>query len=163
VKARGAEVFAPASRASLDTIAALGATHIDYTATTVDPYVNEHTGGDGFDVIFDTVGGTTLDPSFAAVRAYTGHVVSALGWGTHGLAPLSFRGATYSGTFTLPPLLTGQRLSHHRDILREAVALVNSDALPPQMDSRSFTFADIAAAYDIVGNGRATGKVVIDV
>jgi NADPH:quinone reductase-like Zn-dependent oxidoreductase len=39
---------------------------------------------------------------------------------------------------------------------------VNSDALLPPMDSRSFTLAGIAAAYDIVENGRATGKVVID-
>jgi hypothetical protein len=65
------------------------------------------TGGEGFDVIFDTVGGTTLDESFAAARTYTGHVVSILGWGKHSLAPLSFRGATYSGVFTLLPLLTG--------------------------------------------------------
>ena len=38
----------------------------------------------------DTVGGATLDASFAAVKHF-GHVVSALGWGTHALAPLSFR------------------------------------------------------------------------
>ena len=37
--------------------------------------------------------------SFAAVKRYTGHVVSSLGWSTHSLAPLSFRGATYSGVF----------------------------------------------------------------
>src|SRR5262249_44033840 len=70
-------------------------------ATPVDDYVARYTGGEGFDVIFDSVGGKTLDKSFEAARVYTGHVVSALGWGTHSLAPLSFRGATYSGIFTL--------------------------------------------------------------
>jgi NADPH:quinone reductase-like Zn-dependent oxidoreductase len=49
----------------------------------------------GFDVVYHTVGGKVLDASFEAVRRF-GHVVSALGWGTHALAPLSFR-ATYSG------------------------------------------------------------------
>jgi NADPH:quinone reductase len=69
----------------------------------------------GFDVIFDTVGGETLDTSFAAVRTYTGHVVSILGSGTHSLAPLSFRGATYSGAFTaLLDLLRRARTAHDR-------------------------------------------------
>jgi NADPH:quinone reductase len=57
--------------------------------------------GEGFDIIYDTVGGSTLDQSFVLVKPYTGHVVSILGWGTHSLAPLSFRGASYSGVFTL--------------------------------------------------------------
>lgn len=65
------------------------------------------TAGARLDAIFDTAGGKTLDDSFAAVRTYTGHVASALGLGTHSLAPLSFRGATCSGVFTLLPLLTG--------------------------------------------------------
>jgi NADPH2:quinone reductase len=63
-------------------------------------YVAQHTAGRGFDLIYDTVGGATLDASFQAVARF-GHVVSALGWGTHALAPLSFRAATYSGVFTL--------------------------------------------------------------
>ena len=53
--------------------------------------------------MYDTLGGVILDASFLAVKRYTGHVVSCLGWGTHALAPLSFRAATYSGVFTLLP------------------------------------------------------------
>jgi len=49
-----------------------------------------------FDIVYDTVGGATLDASLSAVRRF-GHVVSALGRGTHALAPLSFRAGTYSG------------------------------------------------------------------
>ncbi|WP_433281588.1 alcohol dehydrogenase catalytic domain-containing protein [Pseudonocardia xinjiangensis] len=77
-RAHGAHVFATGSARSLDTIARLGATPIDYT-TAVEDYLAEHTGGEGFDVVFDTVGGAVLDASFAAPRTYTGHVVSALG------------------------------------------------------------------------------------
>jgi NADPH:quinone reductase len=65
---------------SLTLIESLGAVPIDYTTTPVDRYVEQHTDGEGFDIVVDTVGGATLDASFTAVRIYTGHVVSALGW-----------------------------------------------------------------------------------
>ena len=35
---------------------------------------------------------------------------------THALAPLSFRAASYSGVFTLLPMLTGEGRAHHGDI-----------------------------------------------
>ena len=71
-RARGAEVFATASPSQLEVVERLGATPIDYTTTAVDEYVAKHTGGEGFDAIFDTVGGPVLDASFAAARTYTG-------------------------------------------------------------------------------------------
>ena len=86
----------------------VGAVPLDYRSLTVEEYVSANTAGKGFDIIYDTVGRATLDASFAAVKRYTGHVVSCLGWGSHSLAPLSFRGASYSGVFTLLPLLTGE-------------------------------------------------------
>ncbi|MFR9777054.1 zinc-dependent alcohol dehydrogenase family protein [Micromonospora sp. MS34] len=162
-RARGAEVFATGSPRSLETIARLGATPIDYTTTPAQDYVAEHTGGEGFDVVFDTIGGATLDLSFTAVRTYTGHVVSALGWGTHALAPLSFRGASYSGVFTLLPMLTGRGREHHGEILREASALADAGALKPLLDPRRFTLATVADAHAAVEAGTSTGKIVIDV
>ncbi|MBW8794799.1 MAG: zinc-dependent alcohol dehydrogenase family protein [Streptomyces sp.] len=162
-RARGAEVFATASSARREVVQRLGATPIDYTTTAVQEYVAEHTGGEGFDVVFDTVGGSVLDDSFAAVRTYTGHVVSALGWGSHSLAPLSFRGATYSGVFTLLPLLTGRGREHHGEIMREAAALADAGALKPLLDPRHFTLADVADAHAAVESGTARGKVVIDI
>ncbi|MET8160699.1 zinc-dependent alcohol dehydrogenase family protein [Sphaerisporangium sp. NPDC005289] len=161
-RARGAEVFATGSAGSLAVIGRLGAVPIDYEATAVEDYVAEHTGGEGFDVVFDTVGGQVLDASFAAVRTYTGHVVSALGWGSHSLAPLSFRGATYSGVFTLLPMLTGRGRDHHGDILREAAALADAGALTPLVDPRRFTLGTVAEAHKLVEAGEATGKIVVD-
>ncbi|HEX4246442.1 MAG TPA: zinc-binding dehydrogenase, partial [Pseudonocardia sp.] len=160
--ARGAEVFATGSARSLGAIRELGATPIDYTTTTVDEYVAEHTGGEGFDVIYDTVGGTTLDDSFSAARRYTGHVVSALGWGSHSLAPLSFRGATYSGVFTLLPMLTGLGREHHGEILREVTALADAGALRPRLDPRHFILETVDDAHATVAAGAASGKVVVD-
>ncbi|MEU8118099.1 zinc-dependent alcohol dehydrogenase family protein [Spirillospora sp. NPDC049024] len=160
---RGAEVYATASAAKAPLVRDLGATPIDYGTTSVEEYVAEHTGGAGFDVVFDTVGGAVLDASFTAVRIYTGHVVSALGWGTHSLAPLSFRGATYSGVFTLLPMLTGAGREHHGQILREATALADAGGLRPLLDPQRFTLETVAEAHAAVENGTALGKVVIDV
>jgi NADPH:quinone reductase-like Zn-dependent oxidoreductase len=161
-RARGAEVFATVSPRHFETARLLGATPIDYQTTSVAQYVEEHTGGKGFDIVYDTVGGATLDASFEAVRRYTGHVVSALGWGTHKLAPLSFKGATYSGVFTLLPLLTGEGRTHHGEILREATRLAEAGLLKPLLDSRAFSWDTVAEAYELVAQGAARGKVVVD-
>jgi NADPH2:quinone reductase len=158
---RGAEVFATGSPASQDTIRGLGAVPIDYTVRSVADYVLDHTDGEGFDVVFDTVGGPTLDESFTAVKRHTGHVVSALGWGTHSLAPLSFRGASYSGVFALMPLLTGRDPEHHGQILRDASELADAGALTPRLDPRTYTLDTIGDAYDAVESGRSAGKIVI--
>jgi NADPH:quinone reductase-like Zn-dependent oxidoreductase len=159
--ARGAQVFATGGPASQEVIRQVGATAIDYTTTAVDEYVDEYTGGEGFDIIVDNVGGATLDASFAAVKRYTGHVVSALGWGTHSLAPLSFRGATYSGVFTLMPLLTGRGREHHGHIVSQAAALADAGQLVPRLHSRTFTLGEVNDAHAIVENGTATGKVIV--
>ncbi|MEU8006037.1 zinc-dependent alcohol dehydrogenase family protein [Catellatospora sp. NPDC049111] len=162
-RARGAEVYATGSPRSLEAIGRLGAVPVDYTSTPVEDYVAKYTGGEGFDIVVDTVGGATLDASFAAARIYTGHVVSALGWGSHSLAPLSFRGATYSGVFTLLPMLTGRGREHHGEIMREAAALADAGALVPVLDPRHFTMDTVADAHTLVANRTAAGKVVVDI
>jgi NADPH:quinone reductase-like Zn-dependent oxidoreductase len=159
----GATVFATGGPASQSVIADAGAVPIDYTATRVADYVEVHTAGAGFDVVFDTVGGATLDDSFAAVKRYTGHVVSALGWGTHSLAPLSFRGATYSGVFTLLPLLEGEHLAHHGQALRAATAMADSGQLTPRVDPHRYTLDDLDSAYRAVEDRTAGGRVIVDI
>jgi NADPH2:quinone reductase len=161
--ALGADTWATVSSEQADTVRRFGATPIDHASTTVADYVGEHTCGLGFDVIYDTVGGPVLDASFQAVRPYLGHVVSCLGWGTHALAPLSMRAATYSGVFTLLPMLTGQGGARHGQILEEAARLVEAGKLEPLMDSRRYTLDTAQAAHEEVAAGRARGKIVVDV
>jgi NADPH:quinone reductase len=161
-RAFGAEVFSTGSVKRLSFIEGLGATPIDYARENVEDYVRQYTQGRGFDIVFDTVGGATLDASFNAVRRF-GHVVSALGWGTHALAPLSFRAATYSGVFTLLPMLTSEGRAHHGEILREATRLAETGKLTPRLDPGRFTLEGIADAYAVVRKQSATGKIVIDV
>ena len=161
-RAFGAEVFATGSAASQAVIAQLGAVPIDYRATAVEAYVAAHTGGSGFDIVYDTVGGATLDASFQAIRRF-GHVVSALGWGTHALAPLSFRAGTYSGVFTLLPMLTGEGRARHGAILREATRLAEAGAIKPRLDPRRFTLDATMEAYRLIRSGQANGKLVVDI
>jgi len=158
----GAETFAVASGARKAFLEGRGATAIDYRETTVEEQVAQHTGGRGFDLVYDTVGGATLDASFVAIRRF-GHVVSCLGWGTHALAPLSFRAATYSGVFTLLPLLTGEGRAHHGEILREATRLSEAGKLTPHVDPKRFTLETVGEAYEVMRNNAAEGKLVIDI
>ena len=78
-QARGALGYATDSHHRLHTIEELGATPIDFATSTVEEYLAKRTDGEGFDIVYDTVGGTVLDSSFTAARTYTGHVVSSLG------------------------------------------------------------------------------------
>ncbi|MBS0640379.1 MAG: zinc-dependent alcohol dehydrogenase family protein [Proteobacteria bacterium] len=161
-RAFGASVYATERGWRADYLQSIGATSIDFKAVSVADYVADHTGGLGFDLVYDTAGGATLDASFAAVRRF-GHVVSCLGWGTHALAPLSFKAATYSGIFTLPPLLTGEGRDHHGAILSQVARLVDAGQLTPRLDLRRFAFSTVADAYDAIANRAAEGKLVVDV
>jgi NADPH:quinone reductase len=156
-----AEVFATGSAANQALIAQLGATPIDYRETSVEDYVGRYAQGRGFDIVYDTVGGATLDASFVAVRRF-GHVISCLGWGTHALGPLSFRAATYSGVFTLLPMLTGEGRAHHGDILREATRLTEAGKIVPRVDARRFTLDTVLDAYEAIKAG-GQGKIVVDI
>jgi NADPH:quinone reductase len=159
----GAQVFATVSKDKMKIAEGYGATAIDYRGENVESYVAQHTDSDGFDVVYDTVGGTTLDDSFRAVKTYTGHVVSCLGWGTHKLAPLSFRGATYSGVFTLLPMLTGRGRVHHGDILREATKLAEAGKLKPLLSKERFTCETALQAHVAVEMGKTVGKIVVEI
>lgn len=159
-RAFGADVYATGAAGSAAQIAALGATPIDYAAETVEDYVARLTGGEGFDVVYDTVGGPVLDSAFKAIRRF-GHVVSCLGWGSHSLAPLSFQAGTYSGVFTLLPLLAGIGREHHGAILREAAAMAVGGRLTVRLHPGVFGLETIEDAHGAASAG--VGKVVVTV
>ena len=161
-QAYGATVFATVSAEKQDIVQNLGASAIDYRSTSVEEYLNTLTDGKGFDITYDTVGGRTLDESFASVKRYTGHVLSSLGWGSHSLAPLSFRAATYSGVFTLLPLITGENRAHHGEILARAASMAEAGKLKPLLSDEKFTESDIDAAFARVSAG-SLGKVVVEI
>eukprot|EP01037_Dinobryon_pediforme_P027977 gene27977-31058_t len=162
-KAFGAKVYATGNASQKEMIESFGATAIDYRVETVEQYMAQHTDGDGFDIVYDTVGGATLDASFRAARQYLGHVVSCLGWGTHALVPLSFRAATLSGVFTLLPLLSGQGRANHGAIMREATKLIEAGQVKIMLDDARYTLATVGEAHQAIIAGTAKGKLVVEI
>lgn len=165
-KARGAEVYATGSAGTLEFIRSLGATAIDYNAENMDSCVQRYTDGQGFDIVYDTVGGSTLDGAFGSIKTYTGHVVSCVGWGPHHLTPLSFKGASFSGILTLLPLLSGNGREHHGEIMREASQLADAGKLTIRLNERRFCLHmvhEVNEAFLHVEQGGSRGKTVIDI
>jgi NADPH:quinone reductase-like Zn-dependent oxidoreductase len=161
-KSFGADVFATVSPEKEHIVKRLGAVSIDYRSLPPAEYVALHTDGQGFDIVYDTVGGATIDASFEAIKPYTGHVVSCLGWSTHSLAPLSFRNASYSGVFTLTPLLTGVGQSRLGGILTEAAKFADDGKVRPLLSERRFQPAELEAAFSLVKSG-GIGKVIVEI
>ena len=67
-----------------------------------------------------SLGATPIDHASEAVESYVSRY-------THALAPLSLKAGTYSGVFTLAPLLDGIGRAHHGEILasiRKGTALI---------------------------------------
>jgi NADPH2:quinone reductase len=162
-RAFGAEVCATGSPKDESIIRQYAAAFIDYASPSLQADLDAVSRGHGFDIIYDTVGGKTLEACFPLARRYTGHVVSCLGWGTYSLAPLSFRGATYSGVFTLYPLLSGEGRAAHGEILRQAGKLIEEGKLKPLMDATRFKLADSNSAYRLMETRGAKGRVVVDI
>lgn len=160
-KALDAEVFATTSSDKLALVRKLGATAIDYTQTSIEQYVQDYTNGQGFDIVYDTVGGATLEASLGAARHY-GRVVSCAAFGPHNLAVSSLRSTDISGVFVLHPMLSGERRAHHGDILRRVTMMVEAGQVRPVLDARRFTLDTAMAAHHAVEQG-ANVKVVIDV
>ncbi len=71
--------------------------------------------------------------------------------------------ASYSGIFTLLPLLTGEGREHHGAILAEATRLAEAGVLAPALDPRRFTLATAGEAFRAIESGAACGKLVVDV
>jgi NADPH2:quinone reductase len=84
-----------------------------------------------------------------------------LGWGSHCLDPLSFRGASYSGVFTLFPLLTGENRAHHGRILASVAKLAEAGKPKPLLSEQRFSVNEIGSAHTLVAAG-TVGKIVVE-
>jgi NADPH2:quinone reductase len=159
-KLAGALVYATASTdAKAEVARQLGADGvIPYREQSVADYVAEHTGGAGFDVVFDTVGGDNLAASFAAART-GGAVVTIAARSTQDLAPLHAKGLTVHCVFMLLPMLTGHGRARHGEILSALARLIDAGRLRPLLDPEVFDFSAAAAAHRKLEQGAALGKI----
>ena len=158
----GATVYATVSGdAKADLARELGADGvINYREQQVAEYVAEHTGGRGFDLVLDTVGGPNLERSFEAARL-NGTVATIQAGGQHDLSVLNAKGLSLHAVFMLIPLIHNVGRAQHGATLRNVADVVDAGALRPLIDGERFRFADVADAHRRAESGAQIGKVVL--
>lgn len=159
----GATVYSTASgEKAFDVIEGYGATPIDYKTETVADYVEAHTGGAGFDVVFDTVGGENMTNSFEAA-ALNGHVSTTVAMVDLDLTTAHFKGLSVHVVFMLIPMLHNHHREAHGNILAQLAKIVDQGGVKPLLDEKAFSFSEAGKAYDRLTSGQAIGKVVVEV
>nr|WP_026227643.1 zinc-dependent alcohol dehydrogenase family protein [Hoeflea sp. 108] len=163
-KARGARVTATVSSAEKAALVReLGADDtILYPRETVQEYVDRLTGGHGFDVVVDTVGGANLDHSLQAA-APQGRVVATAARSTHDLSPMHAKALSLHVVFMLIPMLSGIGREEHGRILRQLATLVEDGKVRPLIDPERFPLDRLPDAFRHLESGRALGKVVVEI
>ncbi|UYV12507.1 MAG: zinc-dependent alcohol dehydrogenase family protein [Phycisphaera sp.] len=158
----GADVYSTGGGdAQLALIEKLGATPINYKTETVEQYVVRHTGGAGFDVVFDSVGGSNLANSFEAA-ALNGQIATTVSMCELDLTPAHFKGLSLHVVFMLIPMLHDFRREAHGEILRELASIAEAGGMTPMLDEKKFSLQEASEAHARLESGQAMGKVVVD-
>lgn len=161
-KCLGANVFTTCSSPDkMELAKQLGAdVVINYKEESVETYVKKHTAGEGFEVVFDTLGEDNLPKCFEAACLF-GKVVSIMAAGNYDLSPAFFKGLSIHTVMQPLPLLTGKKRKEYGQILKNIAALVDEGKLKPLVDKNKFTIKEVAAAHTYLEQGHAVGKVVL--
>jgi NADPH:quinone reductase len=159
----GAEVYATVSSPAKAAIAvSLGAdVAINYHDTAVEEFVAQYTDGQGFDLVFDTVGNNNLQNAFQAVKL-NGTVVSTVSTSQQDLSLMHAKGLTLHLVYMLLPMLSGINRANHGKILAQLAQLVDQGQVRPLLDDQTFTFSEVAAAHAHLESGQAIGKIVLN-
>ena len=140
---------------------AFGATTaINYKTESPSDYVTRLTDNKGFDLVFDTVGGSNLEKSFIAAKN-NGEIVTTAARVTLDLSPMLQKSLSLHVVFMVLPLITGHGRALYHQVLGEAAALVNQGKLRPRIDTTQFTFSEVGDAHAHFESGQAQGKVVL--
>jgi NADPH2:quinone reductase len=159
----GAQVFSTGGgEKQLNMIEKLGATAINYKTETVTGYVTKHTNGEGFDIVFDSVGGANMLSSFEAA-ALNGHIASTVAMVNLDLSIAHFKGLSLHVVFMLIPMLHNVKREEHTHILRQLTKIVEAGELTPVLDKQEFSLEDVGKAHDHLSSGKAMGKVVVSI
>jgi NADPH:quinone reductase len=160
-KMAGAEVFATVSNEKqADIVKHLGADYlINYKSESVEAFVDKHTNGKGFDVVFDTIGNENLINSFNAVKL-NGIVVTTLAVKEINLTPVHLKGLDLQVVFMLIPMLHNMGKERHGKILKQVANWVEQGRVKPLIDSQ-FSFENVGLAHQRAESRQLLGKVVI--
>ncbi len=158
----GANVIAVArGQPKLDVAASAGATHV------IDAHSPDLRGQlralGGVDVLFDTVGGTSFDAAFRAMRP-EGRILS-IGFAS-GSVPQIPANHLLVKNLDVMGLYWGGYLRFNPDVLQtslcELMELYEAGGLKPHI-SASYPLEAVADALDALRQGRSTGKIIIEI
>lgn len=159
----GAEVYATGGGGNqTSTIEGFGATAINFMSEAVADYVEKYTDGVGFDLVFDSVGGTNMVNSFEAAKL-NGSIATTVALVELDLSPAHFKGLSVHVVFMLIPMMHNVGREKHGEILAKLAGIVDAGALKPLLDPSEFTLDQVADAHAKLESGTAIGKVVITV
>ncbi|WP_334065141.1 zinc-dependent alcohol dehydrogenase family protein [Alteromonas genovensis] len=159
----GANVFSTGGGdTQLSLIESLGASPINYKTETVESYVQKHTDGAGFDIVFDSVGGANMTNSFEAA-ALNGQVATTVAMTELDLTTAHFKGLSLHVVFMLIPMLHNYRREAHARILSDLSKIVEAGGVKPVVDDSAFTLSEVSKAHALLESGKALGKVVVTV
>ncbi|MAB60248.1 MAG: quinone oxidoreductase [Verrucomicrobiales bacterium] len=162
-KLHGAEVFSTVSSdQKAEIVKSYGATPINYKKESLTEYVNEHTDGDGFDVVFDTVGGDNLMRCFEASKL-EGRVTSVNTRVECDLSILHQKALSLHVVFMIIPILYDQKIgkSRHGEVLKEISKHAKSESIVPLIHNEVYSFESISEAHTLLESGKAIGKVIL--
>ncbi len=146
-----------------DFVKRLGADKIiNYSTQNVEDEILQWTHGQGVDIVFDTVGGSTLQQCFRCVKYY-GDVVTILqpsadfNW-----SDARLRNVRFGFELMLTPVLLelDHAKSHQADILRQCATLFDDNRLSIQV-ARVFELAEAATAQQYLDQNHPLGKLVL--
>ncbi|WP_299489327.1 zinc-dependent alcohol dehydrogenase family protein [Acaryochloris sp. IP29b_bin.137] len=158
----GADVYSTGGGdKQLALIEKLGATGINYKTESVEQYVAKHTNGNGFDLVFDSVGGANMLNSFEAA-ALNGQVASTVSLCELDLTLAHFKGLSLHVVFMLIPMLHNFKREQHGEILRSIAQIVESGGLKPVLDEKRYALEQAGQAHARLESRQAMGKVVIE-
>lgn len=161
-RAMGAIVDTTASSDEKEKLARdLGAESVvNYKKENLSDFVAKRTQGEGYDVVFNTVGGQSLQDSFSLVKPNGKLIFIGIGE-SNNLGPAYVKGLSLLGVLMLIPLLSGKGRAHHGDIMKRIGSLITAGTIRPLIDPVRFDFDQVAQAHERLESGRALGKIVI--
>ena len=158
----GADVYSTGGgEKQLALIEQLGGTPINYKTEAVAQYVEKYTGGVGFDVVFDSVGGLNMANSFEAA-ALNGHVASTVAMCELDLSVAHFKGLSLHVVFMLIPMLHNYKREQHAATLQSLAQFVEASGLTPVLDETGYSLEQAGEAHARLESRQAMGKVIIE-
>jgi len=164
-KLKGARVITTVSSAEKAEFAkSMGADEVVlYTQNGFADAVNELTGGQGADLVFDTVGAAVFKESINAT-AHFGRLVTLLDPGELNLAEARMRNLLIGFELMLTPMLRDlpEARDKHVEILNQCAQWLEKGVLKTHI-SKQLPLTETAKAHELIEAGHSTGKIVLTI